>query len=108
MYRLLLIAVFFLPLVRLFLFIFFTGRLLGVVENSIRAGVAEGVALPKKKKEEGDSKACEGEDQLDAGQHPKINLQGREPSRCRRCCVSIRQRYLPFRARQERLIASQI
>ena len=106
MYRLLLMAVFLLPLVRLFLFIFFTGRLLGVVENSIRAGVAEGVALPKKKKEEGDSKACEGEDQLDAGQHPKINLQGRERPRCR--CVSIRQQYLPFRARQERLIASQI
>ena len=40
--------------------------------------MAEDIAPPKEKKEESESKPCEGDQQLGAGQHAGLNLQGRE------------------------------
>ena len=45
-----------------------------MVEDSIRACVAEYIAAPKEKKEESESEPREGEQQLSAGQHPCFNL----------------------------------
>ena len=71
-----------LALARLLFFLFCTRFLIGVIEDSIRACVAEDIAPPKEKKEESESKAGKGDQQLGAEQHAELNLQGRECPSC--------------------------